>query len=154
MKSGTCRTLFCLAFLAASPIVFAESNEATLRRQVEAVERAFAKTMADRNHEAFTSFLSAEAVFMGGSMALRGKEAVAASWSAFFEGAEAPFSWEPATVEVLESGDLALSTGPVHNAAGDLVSTFTSIWRQEEPGTWRIVFDRDNQVCPQPEPAR
>jgi hypothetical protein len=51
-------------------------------------------------------------------------------------------------VEVLDSGDLALSSGPVRDASGKLIATFTSIWRREAPATWRIVFDKGNPVCP------
>ena len=50
-------------------------------------------------------------------------------------------------VEVLDSGTLALSTGPVHDPQGKLVATFTSIWRLEAPGTWKIIFDTGNEVC-------
>ena len=32
-------------------------------------------------------------------------------------------------------------------AAGKLIATFTSVWRQESPGVWRIVFDKGNEVC-------
>ena len=35
----------------------------------------------------------------------------------------------------------------VRNAAGKLIATFTSVWRQESPGVWRIVFDKGNEVC-------
>jgi len=27
------------------------------------------------------------------------------------------------------------------------VATFTSIWRMEAPGVWRIVFDKGNEDC-------
>ncbi len=118
-----------------------------LQRQVEATETAFARTLADRNHTAFTAFLSNEAVFFSGSAVLRGKLEVAQAWKRFFEGPEAPFSWAPEKVEVLDSGKLALSTGPVRDPAGKLVGTFTSIWRLEAPGKWRIVFDKGCQVC-------
>ncbi len=111
------------------------------------VERAFARTMADRDHEAFAAFLSEEAVFFSGTTAQRGKASVAAHWKRYFEMPEAPFSWAPETVAVLDSGTLALSTGPVWNPAGVRISTFTSIWRQEQPGVWRIVFDKGNQYC-------
>ena len=84
-----------------------------LRQQVFATEEAFARTMAVRDHEAFTSFLSEEAVFFSGSNVLRGKEQVAEGWKAYFASPEAPFSWKPERVEVLDSGHLALSTGPV-----------------------------------------
>jgi ketosteroid isomerase-like protein len=119
-----------------------------LRTEVAETERAFAKTMADRDHAAFASFLARETVFFSGEKPLRGADAVAAWWKKFFEGTVAPFSWEPAQVEVLASGTLALSTGPVHDPAGDLVGTFTSIWRREGPGRWRIVFDKGNPACP------
>lgn len=116
-------------------------------RQVEGVERAFARTMAERDFAAFRAFLSDEAVFISGERPLRGKKAVADDWARYFEGEQAPFSWEPAMVEVLESGRLALSSGPVYGADGTRIATFTSVWRQEQPGVWRIVFDRGTRHC-------
>jgi ketosteroid isomerase-like protein len=120
---------------------------APLREQVLATERAFAKTMADRDFAAFTSFLSEEAVFFTGPVPLRGKAQVAAAWKRFFEGSDPPFSWEPADAQVLDSGTLALSTGPVRNPAGKQFAIFTSVWRQEAPGTWRIVLDKGEDYC-------
>jgi len=116
-------------------------------REVEATERAFAKTMADRDHAAFTTFLADETVFFGSKEPLRGKAAVAGAWKRYYEKPEAPFSWAPERVEVLDSGNLALSTGPVHGPDGKLIATFNSIWRREPSGTWRIVFDKGSEVC-------
>ena len=120
---------------------------AELARQVADTERAFARTMADRNHAAFVAFLAPDAIFFSGAKALRGSQAVAEAWKRLYEGPSAPFSWQPETVEVLDSGTLALSSGPVFDPAGKNVATFTSIWRLEAPGTWRIVFDKGNDVC-------
>ena len=78
-----------------------------------AAERAFARTMADRDLAAFASFLSDEAVFFSGPTPLRGKAQVLAFWSRFYSGQAALFSWEPDEVEVLDSGTLAHSSGPV-----------------------------------------
>ena len=130
------------------PIPLAEGQEAQpqgLQDQVRATERAFAKTMADRDHEAFTSFLSEETIFFSGSTPIRGKEAVAAAWEPYFEGPQAPFSWEPEGVQVLDSGTLAISFGPVKDPEGSTVGTFNSIWRLEADGQWRIIFDKG---CP------
>ena len=55
-------------------------------------------------------------------------------------------------MEVLDSGTLALSSGPVHDPQGKLAATFTSIWRLEAPGIWRIIFDKGNEVCDCPKP--
>jgi len=112
------------------------------QQEVYAAERAFARTMADRDLAAFGRHLADEAIFFGSQDVQRGKSEVIAAWSAFFEGEQAPFSWEPDRVEVLSSGDLALSTGLVHDPAGKVVARFNSVWRREAPGTWRVVFDK------------
>ena len=119
------------------------------REQVAATERAFAKTMADRDLKAFGGFLSDDSVFFSGPKPLHGKQAVIGFWSRFYSGPQAPFSWEPRVIEVLESGALALSSGPVWDAQGKLIACFSSIWRQEAPGVWKIVFDRGSgpQEC-------
>lgn len=103
--------------------------------------------MAERNFAAFSAFVADEAVFFSGKKQLHGKAEVTAAWHRFFATPAAPFSWQPETVEVLASGTLALSTGPVRDDQGRLVATFTSIWRQQAPGVWRIVFDKGNDVC-------
>ena len=80
--------------------------------------------------------------FGGGTKVHHGKAEVAAAWKGFFEGPDAPFSWVPDRVEVLADGTLALTSGPVHDPKGQLIARFNSIWRQEAPGVWRIVFDK------------
>lgn len=136
-----------LAVLLAAALGAAPPDLETLRRQVRDTEIAFAKTMATRDFAAFQTFLAEEAVFFSGPTPLRGKAAVAAWWKRYFEPPAAPFSWAPNQVEVLDSGTLALSTGPVRDATGQVTGSFTSIWRQEKPGVWRIVFDKGN-ACP------
>jgi ketosteroid isomerase-like protein len=121
-----------------------------VQAQVRERERAFAKTMADRDHPAFVSFLADETVFFGGSGPLRGKKAVAEAWKRFFQGPSAPFSWTPDTAEVLESGILALTSGPVYDPDGKKTGTFNSVWRREADGQWRIVFDKGCPPCPAP----
>lgn len=125
------------------------TGQSSLQQQVAATERAFAKTMADRDLAAFGRFISQEAVFVSGAKPLRGRQQVIEGWRKLYEGASAPFSWEPQIIEVLDSGHLALSRGPVHDAAGKLIGTYTSIWRLEAPDAWRIVFDSGCEVCAQ-----
>ena len=128
------------------------TDSAELERQVADTERAFARTMADRNHAAFVTFLSDEAIFFTGTQPLRGRQEVADFWKRFYEKPDAPFSWKPEQVEVLKSGMLALSSGPVFDPNGKNFATYTSIWRLEAPGVWRIVFDKGNDVCDCPKP--
>lgn len=135
-----------LALLATASAAAPPAN-ADLKKQVADTERAFAATMKARDHAAFSKFLSDEAVFFMGAAPLHGKQAVATAWQRFYDKPAAPFSWEPDEVEVLASGTLAISSGPVYDPGGKLISRFSSIWRQEAPGQWRIVFDRGVEVC-------
>lgn len=120
----------------------AADDPAALAAQVRAAESAFARSMAERDHAAFAAHLADEAVFFSPRGVLRGKAAVAAGWKPYYEGPEAPFSWQPESVEVLDSGALAHSSGPVFAPDGRRIATFNSIWRREPDGRWRIVFDK------------
>jgi ketosteroid isomerase-like protein len=115
-------------------------------KQVIATEQAFAKTMANRDIKAFVTYLSPDAVFFSGSTVKHGPAEVAVQWQPYFESRKAPFSWAPDHVEVLASGRLALSTGPVY-VDGKIVGRFNSIWRLEDDNAWRIVFDKGEAVC-------
>ena len=124
----------------------AETN-AALKEQVRRTEIAFAKTLADRDPAAFASFLSNETVFMSNGRATRGVQQVADRWKPFFAGAQAPFSWEPEEVEVLDSGTLAMTSGPVRDPSGKRIGTFNSVWRREAKGRWKIVLDNGCPAC-------
>jgi ketosteroid isomerase-like protein len=143
----------CLALSAG----FASRSDADQKTQggpqpqrIADAERAFAATMAKRDANGFASHISEEAIFMGASDAprvLRGRTAIVEGWKSYFEGPTAPFSWEPDIVEVLDSGSMALTSGPVVDPAGKLIGRFNSIWRLERDGRWRVLFDRGAPVC-------
>ena len=124
----------------------AQEPRDSIAARVRAREQAFARTMADRDHAAFAGFVSEEAVFVGLGT-LRGRKAVAEGWKPLFEGPKAPFSWQPETVEVIDSGTLALSRGPVFQPDGKRSGTFTSTWRREADGEWRVVLDSGCPPC-------
>src|SRR6185295_5009971 len=138
----------CLLALAA----LAETRE-QLTQQVRDAENAFAATMAARDHKAFATFIAEDAVFFGNA-AIRGKAAAVESWKGLYEKPNAPFSWRSESVEVLDSGKPAHSSGPVLNAKGERVGTFNSIWRRERDGSWKVVFDKGCAACRCNEPAK
>jgi len=140
------KRLLLLSFVLAFGIASADEPNEQWVKEVRDTEAAFAATMAKRDLAAFSSFLAEEAVFFGPE-ALRGKAKVIEAWKGFYEGANAPFSWRPESVEVLASGTLAHSSGPVFNPRGEKVGTFNSIWRRESDGHWKIVFDKGGEVC-------
>jgi ketosteroid isomerase-like protein len=134
--------LLLMTFALAAPTRAMSQNLDELKRQVMAAEGEFVATMAARDFAKFGTYVADEAIFFGGSGATRGKAAVLAAWKPFFDAPTPPFSWKPETVEVLQSGTLALSSGPVLNPAGERVGTFNSIWRKEPDGRWKVVFDK------------
>src|SRR5262245_27359384 len=100
-------------------------------QRVAEAERAFAATMARRDVTAFASHIAQEAIFMGAGDAprvLRGRTAIVEAWKMYFDGPAAPFSWEPDIAEVIDSGNLALTSGPVHDPSGEVIGRFNSIW--------------------------
>ena len=115
--------------------------------QVRCAELAFSRSAEERNLQAFETFLDPDARFTGGGV-LRGKEAVVEGWRPFFEPGGPAIEWAPDSVEVLTSGDLALSQGPyrmqVVDEAGNkttVTGRFSSVWRRSEDGSWKVIFD-------------
>ena len=142
----TARVLFGILLVVAVQPVHAQSPDPA-GEQVRRAEAAFAATMAARDLAAFATHVADEAIFFGRAGPQRGKQAVLDAWRGFFDGPAAPFSWEPEIVEVLPSGTLALSSGPVRDPSGKRVGTFNSIWRLERDGQWRVIFDKGAPVC-------
>jgi len=136
----------CTVMFAAALIARGATND-ELKEQVRKTEIAFAKTLADRNPAAFASFLSKETIFMSNGRVSRGPQEVAERWKSYFGGPRAPFSWEPEEVQVLDSGTLAMTSGPVRDSAGKRIGTFNSVWRREARGQWKIVLDNGCPAC-------
>ncbi len=137
----------CLMGLLVMGVAQAAPDTAELKKQVWETEKAFAATMKARDLKAFSAFLADETVFFSGPKPIHGKEGVIGWWTKYYDKPQAPFSWEPDEVEVLASGTLAISGGPVYDEKGKLFARFSSIWRQEAPGKWKIIFDRGWDVC-------
>jgi ketosteroid isomerase-like protein len=131
-----------LASAALGATLAGQTPSADLKRQVFAAESSFAASMAERNLAAFATHVSPDAIFFGDTTVMRGKEEVLARWRGFFTEPDAPFSWKPDEIEVLSSGRLALSSGPVFDPKGKKVGSFNSIWRREQDGRWKIIFDK------------
>ena len=132
-------SLFALDALAA-PLPSAADIAATAA-EVRAAETAFAKTMADRRFDRFADYVAEDAVFNGRDMQV-GRAAILKDWKMYFDAPKAPFSWAPEAIAPTADRRYALSTGLVHDAAGKLISRYTTIWRKDADGHWRAVADQ------------
>jgi ketosteroid isomerase-like protein len=142
---GLLMLLVCVVTSIAGAMTVEERTK--LESDVRAAETAFAKSLADRDHAAFAKLVADDAVFFGRNSVSRGKQAVVDSWAGLFEGPNPPFSWSSESAVVLESGTLALSSGPVIGADGKRFGTFNSIWRKEKDGSWKVIFDKGCDYC-------
>lgn len=137
--------LACTLSLASIPASAAplptDADLAAAAAEVRAAEIAFAKTMADRDINRFIEFVAEDAVFNGNQPHI-GRTAVALAWHGYFETPRAPFSWAPDAVAASADGRHAVSTGLARDRAGKVISRFTTLWRKDDDGHWRVIVDQ------------
>ncbi len=129
---------------------------ADLADEVRCRETGFSKSIESRDMKAFRAFLDDDARFVGGRVT-RGPDEITEGWSTYASEDGPKLKWRPQVVEVLEDGALALSRGPYRytekNEDGEEVDywgTFNSIWRLNDDGEWRVVFDAGSPASQPP----
>jgi len=125
--------------------------------EVRCREIGFSQSAEMRNAEAFRSYIDADARFVGNQV-MRGVDAVATAWQVFFDDGGPTIKWRPQIIEVLDNGSLALSRGPYRTLSKDddgnpveHWGTYNSIWRLNDDGQWRIVFDAGSPAAGEPD---
>ena len=120
---------------------------ADLEQDVRCREIGFSKSVETQDREMFATFIDPDARFVGAKVD-RGKDVITEAWSVFFSGDLPSIQWRPQIIEVLGSGDLALSRGPYrivdkdeNGEAREAWGTFNSVWRMNADGEWLVVFD-------------
>ena len=134
------------------------AGEAAARCAVWQRELDFADALARHDAAAFASHLLMDAVFIGGDgQAVRGRDAIVASWSGLIEGTAPALRWYPDAVELSGDGRVALSRGPywMDNPALPaeqryLAGRFISTWLRGDDGQWRVAFDGGGGNVPKP----
>jgi ketosteroid isomerase-like protein len=148
MKNSS-RLVLCISIFALNAHL-ALADEAEAIAAVRCTEISFSLSVENEDRDAFESLIDEDARFVGGS-AIRGRANIVDAWSVFFDKDGPDLIWRPQIIEVLESGDLALSRGPYRlrsrDENGDEVvewGTYNSVWRKNSNGEWHIIFDAGN----------
>ncbi len=143
--------------IVAASLLAAAIAAADLAEDVRCREIGFSQSVENQDIDAFRSFIDADARFVGSGV-LRGVDQIAEGWSVFFKPEFPTIKWRPQIVEVLDDGKLALSRGlyisTAANADGETVEswgTFNSIWRLNDDGVWRVVFDAGSPAGADPD---
>ena len=129
---------------------------ADLVEDVRCREIGFSKSVETQDVALFASFIDADARFVS-NVVTHGPEAIAAAWSVFFTESGTTIKWRPQFVQVLETGTLALTRGPyrmvTNTDQGKMMEhwgTFNSVWRLQENGEWKVVFDAGSPASEAP----
>lgn len=128
-------------------LLMAATALADLHDEVRCREIGFSKSVEAQDRELFASFIDPDARFVGNKVD-RSREAIAEAWAVFFTGDLPAIKWRPQIIEVLDSGDLALSRGPYRiidedeeGETREAWGTYNSVWRLNADGEWLVVFD-------------
>ena len=124
--------------------------------EVWARELSFAKSVADRDAEAFAAHLHEDAAFgVSRPGVTRGRAAITADWAGLIEGTRVRLAWYPTHTAIGGVPDIAWSSGPALYEAVDpadpvphRIGAFTSVWHRGGDGVWRVLFD--DGIAPRP----
>ena len=140
-----------LPLLLASAGVLADAVD-----EVRCQEIQFSQSVETQDAKLFVTFIDDDARFVSGAVS-RGPAAIASDWSTFFADDGPRIKWRPQIVEVLEDGMLALSRGPYRMIVTDesggvreIWGTFNSVWRLQDDGGWKVVFDAGSAASAAP----
>ena len=128
-------------------LIVATSARADLADDVRCREIGFSRSVEAQDRDLFPTFIDPDARFANNAV-VRTPEAIADAWDAFFREDAPKIKWRPQFVEVLETGDLALTRGPYRITDKDDEGnpregwgTFNSVWRLNANREWLVVFD-------------
>ena len=134
------------------PAVDLEAEGAALMQ----LSREWSDLVATGDMDAIMAGWAEDAVMMPpGTPPLEGKAAIRAYVEAGQQLPGFEISWEPMTVHVAASGDMAYmierNVTSVHDTLGNPVTTYgkaVTVWRKDEDGSWKNVVDMWNGAPP------
>lgn len=137
------RTLFLWLALAA-PVLFAQSPAAAL---IEA-DKAFDRDTAARGLDGWMSWFAENARIEGATDVIAGKPALREVYSKMFAQREFRIHWRPESADISDDGTLGYTFGRAEiswrDEKGEMqkrASRYTTLWRKQKDGTYKVVFD-------------
>jgi uncharacterized protein (TIGR02246 family) len=116
---------------------------------VLAADAAWAQAAASNDVASMLSHYTADAVFVGVSgKVVRGTEALRQLWSGFFGRPGYTLTWHATSVQLMTSGDMAVTLGPWHQSfiedgePSRSAGWYLAIWRRQADGGWKVAVDK------------
>ncbi len=119
------------------------------------MEADFMKSAAEKGSIGYMSYYAADAVELpNGTAAIQGKDNIAKTMG-FLDQPGNKLEWTPEFADMSASGDLGYTYGTFvfrsKDKNGNPVSEhgkYTSIWKKQKDGTWKVVLDMGNSSTP------
>jgi ketosteroid isomerase-like protein len=119
----------------------------TLRR----LEAEFMKAAADHGSQGYLSYYADDAVEVpNGAPLIQGKTNIAKTMG-FLDDTNNHLTWSPVGADISASGDLGYTYGTFEFSSKDKLGKtivdhgkYTSIWKKQKDGTWKVVLDMGN----------
>lgn len=126
------------------------SSLAVLKEELTQLDKEFDLAVSTGGAEAWASYFHDDGVMLtsGSAANKQGKKEIFDTMNAVFGHNEFSLRWEPTGVDVSSSGDLGYTYGNYTRKFKDsnnqwVTSTgkYTSIWKKDSTGHWKIVLD-------------
>ena len=143
-----------IAFPSSHPPVSASAKATP--ETLKQLEAEFMKAAADKGSSGYMSYYADDAVEVpNGAPPIVGKVEIAKGM-VFLDNKDNQLEWSPIGADISGSGDLGYTYGNYQfhskNKAGNPhveYGKYTSIWRLQKDGTWKVVLDMGN-ASPEP----
>ena len=130
------------------PALAHPKDGAEMLRQMEA---EFMKAAAEKGSVGYMSYYAADAVELpDGTDAIKGKDNIAKTMG-FLDQPGNKLEWTPEFADMSASGDLGYTYGTYVFTSKDKDGKpitdhgkYTSIWKKQKDGTWKVVLDMGN----------
>ncbi|MGA7402867.1 MAG: DUF4440 domain-containing protein [Candidatus Sulfotelmatobacter sp.] len=148
-----------LVFLVTLVVVFivipnthpiASASEKPTAEMLRRMEGEFMKTAAEKGSKGYMSYYAEDAVELpNNNPAIHGKMRIAETMG-FLDDKSNHLSWTPVGADISASGDLGYTYGnyefqsPGQDGAQIEYGKYTSIWKKQKDGSWKVVLDMGN----------
>lgn len=131
------------------PIVLASPKASA--EMLKQLEGEFMKAAAEKGSQGYMSYYADDAVEVpNGAALIRGKVEIAKGMS-FLDDKNNQLLWTPVGADISSSGDLGYTYGTFEFRSKDRdgkavvdYGKYTSIWKKQTDGSWKVVLDMGN----------
>jgi len=149
-------TLLLVFIVAPNIRPFAAASEKVSADTLRQMEGEFMKAAAEHGSAGYMSYYADDAVEVpNGAPIITGKVNIAKTMG-FLDDKNNHLTWTPVAADISASGDLGYTYGTYEfSAAGKDGKTvvehgkYTSIWKKQKDGSWKVVLDMGNASAAQ-----